>query len=94
VVVNPIYEEMIVRAFLISETIALVGSPAVAICFSVLLQTSYHMYQGLPYALTAGLIFLLFSVYYARTRRIVPGIIAHFIWDLSYHLTQARVAHS
>jgi len=92
VVVNPIYEEMIVRAFLISETTALIGSSALAILFSVLLQTSYHLYQGLPYALAAGVIFLLFSIYYAYSRRIVPVIFAHFIWNLLYHLTQGRVA--
>jgi len=85
---------MIVRAFLISETTALIGSSALAILFSVLLQTSYHLYQGLPYALAAGVIFLLFSVYYACTRRIVPVIFAHFIWDLSYHLTQGRTGYS
>ena len=93
VVVNPIYEEMIVRAFLISETIALTGSSGLAVLFSVLLQTSYHLYQGIPYALSAGVIFLLFSVYYSQTRRIVPVILAHFIWDMSYHLMQNRAGH-
>ncbi len=54
VVVNPIYEEMIVRAFLMSETINLTGSSGLAVLFSVLLQTSYHLYQGVPYALVAA----------------------------------------
>jgi membrane protease YdiL (CAAX protease family) len=92
VVVNPVFEEMIVRAFLMSETIALTGSSGLAILFSLLLQTSYHLYQGLPYALAAGVIFLIFSVYYARTRRIVPVILAHFIADCSA-LLQARPGH-
>jgi membrane protease YdiL (CAAX protease family) len=93
-VVNAIYEEMIVRAFLISEASALIGSSALAVVFSVLLQTSYHLYQGLPYALAAGVIFLLFSVYYVRTRRIIPVILAHFMLDLSYHLAQVRAGYS
>jgi membrane protease YdiL (CAAX protease family) len=93
VVVNPVYEEMIVRAFLMCETIALTGSFALAILFSVLLQTSYHIYQGLPYALCAGVSFLIFSIYYAHTKRIVPVILAHFIWDLSYHLTHSRAGY-
>jgi len=96
--VNPVFEEMIVRAFLMSETIALTGSSALAVLFSLLLQTSYHLYQGLPYALGAGVIFLVFSIYYARTRRIAPVIIAHFTQDLlahvSYTLSHAQVGHS
>jgi len=86
VVVNPVFEEIIVRAFLISETLALTGSAAIAILFSVLLQTSYHLYQGVPYALAVGVVFLIFSVYYARTHRIWPVIIAHFIMDLYFHV--------
>jgi len=97
VVVNPVFEEMIVRAFLMTETVALTGSSILAVIVSVSLQTSYHLYQGLPYALSAGVIFLIFSVYYARTRRIGAIIVAHFIWDLSAHLSyafQGRTVHS
>jgi membrane protease YdiL (CAAX protease family) len=78
VLVNPVFEEMIVRAFMMSETIALTGSSVLAVLLSLLLQTTYHLYQGLPYALGAGVIFLVFSIHYARTRRIAPVIIAHF----------------
>ena len=49
VTVNPVFEEMIVRAFLMSEILTITGSSALAVLFSVLLQTSYHLYQGLPY---------------------------------------------
>src|SRR6266404_4447494 len=86
ILVNPIFEEMIVRAYLMSETIALTGSSSLAVLVSVLLQTSYHLYQGVPYALALGLVFLVFSIYYARTRRILPVIAAHFLADLFFHL--------
>ena len=89
VVVNPVYEEMLVRGFLMSETIGLTGSSTLAVLFSVLLQTSYHLYQGVPYALAASVIFLIYSVYYARTQRIMPLIVAHFMWDLTAHLSHA-----
>ena len=92
--VNPVYEEMLVRAFLITETVALAGSAGLAIAFSVLLQTSYHLYQGLPWALMGAITFLIFSIYYVKTRQIVPVIIAHFIFDLSYLLMQSRLLHS
>ena len=86
IVVNPVFEEMIVRAFLMSEVLAMTGSSSLAICLSLTVQTSYHLYQGVPYALGVGVIFSIFSIYYARTRQIWPVIIAHFIMDLSFHL--------
>jgi membrane protease YdiL (CAAX protease family) len=89
VISSPIFEEMIVRAFVMTETLALTGSSGLAVLVSVLLQTSYHLYQGIPYALSAAVIFLVFSVYYARTRRIVAIMTAHFIWDLYAFLSHA-----
>jgi len=89
VLVNPVFEEMIVRAFLISETIALTGSSLLAILFSTFLQTSYHIYQGVPYALSYVVVFGMFSVYYVRTRRIIPVILAHFIADALAHFSYA-----
>ena len=91
VAINPVYEEMIVRAFLISETAALTGSYAIAVLFSVLLQISYHLYQGIPYALALGVVFLIFSIYYVRAHRIWPIVIAHFIMDLSFVLISRPV---
>jgi len=97
IAVNPVFEEMIVRAFLMSETLALTGSASLAVLCSVLLQTSYHLYQGVPYALALVPLFLIFSIYYAHTRRIFPLIVAHFITDLYAHLHHAmyhaRVLH-
>lgn len=85
--VNPFFEEMIVRGFVISELCFLTGKGVLATAASVLLQTSYHLYQGIPNAITDGFVFLLFSVFYLKTRRLWPVIIAHLLWDLSYVLT-------
>lgn len=90
---NPFFEEMIVRGFLISEVTALTGSSVVAVFVSVLLQVSYHIYQGVPYALSAGVTFLIFSIYYVRTKRIVAIITAHFIFDLLGHVSSVLHAH-
>ncbi len=82
VLLNPFYEELLVRAFLISETEWIYGSTALAILISVALQTSYHLYQGLPLALSHIPAFLLFSLYFVRTRRILPVILAHMLMDV------------
>jgi len=77
-----------------SETIALTGNTTLAVLFSFLLQTSYHLYQGIPYALALGLIFLVFSIYYARIRRIFPVLVAHFLADFLFHLRYILQAHA
>ena len=82
VAVFPFYEEVIARAFTMREVEALTGSAALAVVASVVLQTSYHLYLGLPSALAAGATFLVSACYYARFRRITPVILAHALWNL------------
>jgi len=43
---NPFFEELIVRAYLMTEIMDLTGSAMLAIATSVLLQASYHLYYG------------------------------------------------
>jgi membrane protease YdiL (CAAX protease family) len=80
--VNPFFEELIVRAYLMSEVRALTGSWLAAAAISVLVQTAYHLYYGWVGALSVGFTFLVFSVYYARTRRATPLVVAHGVADL------------
>ena len=93
-VINPFFEELIVRAFLISEAAFLTGSVKLAVMLSVALQTAYHLYQGVPNAVGDGFIFLVFSLYYVKTRRLWPIVLAHFWLDFSavmFHFV--RVQH-
>lgn len=84
--INPVEEEMIVRAFAMTEIEALTGSIGLAIATSAGLQTLYHLYQGFPNALAHGAAFVVFSCFYARFRRIGPLIAAHAFWDLTLTL--------
>jgi membrane protease YdiL (CAAX protease family) len=83
VCVNPFFEELIVRACTMSEIMNLGGSQWLAIAVSVVAQLSYHFYQGTLRVAGLTILFVIFSLYYARTRRIVPVILAHLILDLS-----------
>lgn len=83
VVLNPFHEELLVRAFLITEMEGLYHSTLLAVLVSVSLQTSYHLYQGPQAALSHVPTFLVFSWYYVRTRRILPVILAHLLLDAS-----------
>ncbi|HEV7396754.1 MAG TPA: type II CAAX endopeptidase family protein [Pyrinomonadaceae bacterium] len=90
VILNPIYEELIVRAYVISEVKYLLGSSVLAVLVSVLIQTLYHLYQGVPAAIALGAMSLVLSIYYLRCKRIVPVILAHLFFDLLALLVYAR----
>lgn len=79
---NPFFEELIVRAYLMSEIGALTGSWTLAVVVSTVFQASYHLYYGWMGAVTLGFQFLVLSIYYARSRRITPVIFAHEVFDL------------
>jgi len=59
---NPFFEELIVRAYLMTEIRELTGSVFKAIVISTAPQTSYHIYQGAPAAHSDGASFLIFSL--------------------------------
>jgi hypothetical protein len=82
VCLNPFFEELIVRAYTISEVMTLGATRTFAVAISVVLQVSYHLYQGALNVLLLAIIFTAFSIYYARTRRIVPVILVHLGLDL------------
>jgi membrane protease YdiL (CAAX protease family) len=79
---NGFYEELIARAYLITEIKRVAGNPLLAIGASVALQTTYHFYQGIPLALSHMSAFLIFSIYYSATGRAWPVILAHILTDL------------
>jgi membrane protease YdiL (CAAX protease family) len=82
-----VFEELIVRAYLMSEIKELTGSRTMAIVASVIIQGSYHLYYGWSVALSLAFSFAVFALYYAKSRRILPCIIAHELFDL-YGLIQ------
>lgn len=81
-VVNGFFEELIVRAYLMTDVWFLTGKTALAVVASAVFQGVYHLYQGWQAALAVTVGFLVFSLFYARTRRVTPIILAHVLWDL------------
>lgn len=83
VLVNPWMEELLVRAFVMTEVRALTGRVGAAVAASVAVQVGYHFYQGVYPALSYLLLFLTFSLYYVRSGRIFPVILAHLYFDIA-----------
>lgn len=79
---NPFFEELIVRAYLMTEVIQLTGSSTLAVIASAGLQATYHVYYGWAAALALAFQFLVFSLYFARSRRVLPLIVAHGFFDV------------
>jgi membrane protease YdiL (CAAX protease family) len=90
VLLNPFFEELIVRAYAISEMTHLTGKVYVAVLLSVLFQAAYHLYQGAFSAWSYLPVFLIFSLYFAARRRIMPVILAHLYFDLLALLAYQR----
>jgi membrane protease YdiL (CAAX protease family) len=87
-VVNGFFEEGVVRAFVMTDLVALTRWKWVAVLFSVVLQTGYHFYQGPSNVVVILPLFLLYALYFARTRQVFPLILAHVFQDLAvllYH---------
>lgn len=83
---NPFFEELIVRAYLMTEVQVLTGSWALAVGLSTVIQASYHIYYGWMVTIALAIQFLMFSIYYARTRSATPLIVAHGMFDWSWLL--------
>jgi membrane protease YdiL (CAAX protease family) len=80
-IVNGFHEEMIVRGYLMTELIAFRKSPLFAVIVSLGIQTSYHLYYGVPGAIIVGCGLSVFALYYAGARRLMPVVIAHIFVD-------------
>ncbi len=81
VCLNPFFEELIVRGYLMSEILDLTGNGTLAVVASVAVQMSYHLYQGLANGIVLTTTFVVFSIYFLRSRRIAPLVLAHFFLD-------------
>src|SRR6185295_15629584 len=75
-------EELIVRAYLMTEVVELTGNAFLAVAASVAFQGLYHLYQGTQGAVILAGWFLICSIYYAIYRRVTPLIVAHFLHNM------------
>jgi membrane protease YdiL (CAAX protease family) len=82
VILIPIVEELIVRGFAMTEIFHLTESKTVAVILSVMIQFSYHLYQGIAPALMLIPIFVVFSIYFVKTGNLNPVIISHILIDI------------
>jgi membrane protease YdiL (CAAX protease family) len=79
---NAVLEEVVVVGYLLTRLRQL-GWPAVtAVATSALLRGSYHLYQGFGAFVGNAVMGVVFALFFLRTRRIAPLIVAHTILDV------------
>lgn len=79
---NAILEEVVVVGYLMTRLRQLGASAVMAVTASALLRGSYHLYQGFGAFLGNVVMGAIFSVFFLRTRRVLPLVIAHALIDV------------
>lgn len=85
-------EEVIVVGYLMTRLRDLGWTPWRIILASALLRGSYHLYQGVAMALGNVAMGLLCAIWFRRTGRVGPLVVAHFILDAVSFLGYALAA--
>lgn len=80
-IVNPLYEELLVSGYVISALQVTRGF-WFSVNVSVLIRLLYHLYQGAAGVLEIIPLGLVFAIWFARTGRLWPLVVAHAIFDL------------
>lgn len=79
-VINPLFEELFVTAYVINVLHKRRGF-WFAVNTSVAIRLVYHLYQGIPGILMVVPVGLLFATFYARKQSLWPLLVAHALWD-------------
>ncbi|MBM0237660.1 CPBP family intramembrane metalloprotease [Micromonospora sp. ATA32] len=79
---NAVLEEVIVVGYLVTRLRQLWWRVGAIIAASALLRGSYHLYQGFGAFVGNAVMGVVFSLFFLRTRRVVPLIVAHTLLDV------------
>jgi membrane protease YdiL (CAAX protease family) len=91
---NGLLEEVVAVAY-ISEKLGQLRwrGPAI-VAASALLRGSYHLYQGWGPFLGNAVMGVVFAIYYRRTRRVAPLVVAHFLMDMVVFVGYDLIPHA
>lgn len=79
---NAVLEEVVVVGYLLTRLRQLGWRVGVAVATSALLRGSYHLYQGFGAFVGNAVMGVVFAVFFLRTRRVLPLVVAHTILDI------------
>jgi uncharacterized protein len=79
---NAILEEIVVVGYLMTRLRDLRYRTPVIIAVSAVLRGSYHLYQGFGGFVGNVIMGVVFALFFLRTRRVLPLIVAHLLLDV------------
>jgi membrane protease YdiL (CAAX protease family) len=79
---NALLEEVVVVAYLLDRLPRLGWSGPAVIAASALLRGSYHLYQGYGPFVGNAVMGVVFALYYRRSGRVLPLVVAHALLDV------------
>ena len=79
---NALLEELVVVGYLLVRLEQLGWRTGAAVAASALLRGSYHLYQGFGAFVGNAVMGVVFALFFRRTRRIVPLVLAHTVLDV------------
>lgn len=80
---NAVLEEVVVVGYLITRLRQLGWRLPAVIVTSALLRGSYHLYQGFGGFVGNAIMGVLFALFFLRTRRVAPLVVAHSLLDIA-----------
>jgi membrane protease YdiL (CAAX protease family) len=80
---NAVLEEVIVVGYLITRLREMGWQTRAVIAASAILRGSYHLYQGFGAFVGNAIMGVVFALFFMRTRRVMPLIIAHTLLDVT-----------
>ncbi|MDT5037982.1 MAG: hypothetical protein QOE03_3167 [Micromonosporaceae bacterium] len=90
---NAVLEEVVVVGYLLTRLRQLGWSTVAAVSASALLRGSYHLYQGFGAFIGNAVMGVVFGLFFLRTRRVLPLVVAHAILDVVSFVGYALLAH-
>ncbi|MGI5146332.1 CPBP family intramembrane glutamic endopeptidase [Plantactinospora sp. CA-294935] len=79
---NAILEEVVVVGYLMTRLRELGWRIGAVIATSALLRGSYHLYQGFGAFVGNAVMGVVFALFFLRTRRVLPLVVAHTLLDV------------
>ena len=79
---NAVLEELVVVGYLLTRLRQLGWRAVTAVAASALLRGSYHLYQGFGAFVGNAVMGAIFGLFFLRTRRILPLVVAHTLLDV------------
>ncbi|HET6211847.1 MAG TPA: CPBP family intramembrane glutamic endopeptidase [Micromonosporaceae bacterium] len=79
---NAIIEEVVVVGYLITRLRQLGWRVAGTVTASAVLRGSYHLYQGIGAFIGNAVMGVIFALFFLRTKRIMPLVVAHTLLDI------------